>query len=99
MTASNVAEYEAQGYKQIAAVTSAAAEAVRADPESLLTMLQQQQSDSDSDSDQSVVADRGGGGPGGRRALWRARRPPKHPALGDVRPVLGLKAWSVGLRL
>ncbi|HEY6493732.1 MAG TPA: alpha/beta hydrolase [Trebonia sp.] len=57
MTASNVAEYEAvaQGYEQIAAVTGAAAEAVRADPESLLTMLQQQLPDSD----QRVVADRG----------------------------------------
>ncbi len=57
MTASNVAEYEAvaRGYEQIAAVTRAAAEAVRDDPASLLAMLQSQLPDSD----QRVVADRG----------------------------------------
>jgi pimeloyl-ACP methyl ester carboxylesterase len=57
MTESNVAEYSAvaRGYEQIATVTRAAAEAVRADPASLLTMLQDQLPDPD----QRVVADRG----------------------------------------
>lgn len=57
MAASNVAEYAAvaHGYEQIAAVTRAAAEAVRADPASLLTTLQNQLPDSD----QRVVADHG----------------------------------------
>ena len=57
MTESNVAEYEAvgQGYERIAAVATAAAEAVRANPASLLAMLQNQLPDPD----QRVVADRG----------------------------------------
>lgn len=57
MTASNVAEYEAvsQGHEQIAAVTGAAAEAVRANPASLLAMLQTELPDPD----QRVVADPG----------------------------------------
>ncbi len=57
MTESNVAEYAAvtRGYQQIATITRAAAEAVRADPASLLTMLQDQLPDPD----QRVVADRG----------------------------------------
>jgi pimeloyl-ACP methyl ester carboxylesterase len=57
MTASNVAEYAAvtRGYQEIATITRAAAEAVRADPASLLTMLQEQLPDTD----RRVVADHG----------------------------------------
>ena len=57
MTQSNVAEYAAvnEGYEQIVTVTRATAEAVRADPASLLAMLQRQLPDPD----QRVVADRG----------------------------------------
>ena len=57
MAESNIAEYEAvdQGYERIAAATTAAAEAVRANPASLLTMLQSQLPDPD----QRVMADRG----------------------------------------
>jgi pimeloyl-ACP methyl ester carboxylesterase len=57
MTGSNVAEYHAvtRGYEQIATITRAAAEAVRADPASLLSMIQEGLPDPD----QRVVADRG----------------------------------------
>lgn len=57
MTELNVTEYEAvaSGYEQIAAVTKATADAVRADPASLLTKLQSELPDPDL----RVVADRG----------------------------------------
>jgi pimeloyl-ACP methyl ester carboxylesterase len=57
MAESNLAEYEAvaQGYERLAAVTKATADAVRADPASLLTQLHSQLPDSD----RRVVADRG----------------------------------------
>lgn len=57
MAESNLAEYEAvaQGYERIAAVTTATADAVRADPASLLIKLHSQLPDSD----RRVVADRG----------------------------------------
>ena len=57
MAKSNLAEYEAaaQGYERIADLTKATAEAVRADPASLLAMLQSQLPDSD----RRVVADHG----------------------------------------
>lgn len=57
MAESNLAEYEAvaQGYGRITAVTTATADAVRADPASLLIELHSQLPDSD----RRVVADRG----------------------------------------
>jgi pimeloyl-ACP methyl ester carboxylesterase len=57
MTESNVKEYEAvaRGYEQVAAVTTATADAVRADPASLLTELQKELPDCDL----RVVSDRG----------------------------------------
>lgn len=57
MTQSNVSEYTAaaDGYEDVAALTRAAADAVRADPESLLASLQAEMPDSD----RRVVADRG----------------------------------------
>jgi pimeloyl-ACP methyl ester carboxylesterase len=57
MVESNLAEYEAtaQGYERIAAVTTATADAVRANPASLLAKLQNELPDSD----RRVVADPG----------------------------------------
>ena len=57
MTRSNVLEHTAaaDGYEGLAALTEAAAEAVRADPASLLTRLQAEMPDPDL----RVVADRG----------------------------------------
>jgi pimeloyl-ACP methyl ester carboxylesterase len=57
MTESNMAEYQAvaSGYEQIEAVTEAAADAVRADPASLLARIQPELPDPDL----RVVADRG----------------------------------------